>query len=421
VSRRLRIVSVCRSLPTPDDPSGGIFVHNRLAAMAAHSELRAIQPVPYFPLLRPLPRWAAEPRRVQGALSVENAPMLYVPGVLKALDARWLARSIAPITKRLHREQPIDVLDAHFGSPDGAGCARIAERLGVPLFITVRGYEMERVHDRFVGNEMIRALRAADGCIAVSHTLAGMLERNGVEPRRIRVIHNAIDQQTFKFGDAGSARTRLGLDATRPLVVSVGHLIERKRHHVLLDAFARFRKQRPDAELAIVGGRSFEPKYPERLRSLVRELELGDSVRFVGNLRPSDVVPWLQAADLFVLLSAREGCCNAVLESLAAGAPTIVTPAGDNDRFVLPLENGDIVPLDDAAGTAAAMERAVQRRWDRPAIARRLAAQVGTWDVVARRVLDFMDERLEARAERRSAGAGVPRTALPYAADTTEV
>jgi teichuronic acid biosynthesis glycosyltransferase TuaC len=397
VTRPLRIVSVCRSLPTPDDPSGGIFVLNRLAAMARHADVSAIQPIPYMPGIKPLPRWARNDRRKQAALDVEHAPMFYVPGVLKSLDGHWLARSIEPIVRRLHQRQPVDLIDAHFGFPDGAGCMAVANRLGVPAFITVRGNETERIREAGVGRQLIAALRGATGCIAVSHTLADLLIQHGVQADRVRVIHNAIDQSTFNPANLQEARRRLDLDPTRPLVVTVGHLISRKRHHVLLNAFARLRQDFPDAMLAIVGARSFESRYPDQLQRQAHALGIADAVLFAGNLPPAKVVDWLRAADLFTLLSVREGCCNAVLESLATGVPTIVTPAGDNARFVIAGENGDLVPFDDAETTAAALAHALRRTdWNRTAIARRLADQVGDWSVVATRVLEFMHERLAA-------------------------
>jgi teichuronic acid biosynthesis glycosyltransferase TuaC len=397
VSRALRIVSVCRGLPTPDDPAGGIFVLNRLVAMAAHSDVRAVQPLPYLPGAKPLPAWARRPGREQGGLRVENAPMFYLPGVLKSLDGRWLARSIEPIVERLHRERPIDLIDAHFGYPDGAGCLRVAQRLGVPCFITVRGFETERVHDALVGPQMVKALRAATGCIAVSHSLADLLIDHGVDRERVRVIHNAIDRSTFRVGDLPQARLRLGLDASAPLIVSVARLISLKRHHVLLDAFARLRRQRPDARLAIVGGESFEPRYPEQLRAQAEALGVAAAVHFVGNLPPAKVADWLQAADLFALLSTREGCCNAVLEALATGVPAIVTPVGDNAHFVVPGQNGDIVCVDDSGATADALLRGLQPgKWNRQEIAQRLARQVGDWGTVAGRVLEFFRQRLQA-------------------------
>ena len=51
----MRTLSVTRVLPTPDAPQSGVFVERRLAAIAARMPLRVLQPVPYFPGVRPLP------------------------------------------------------------------------------------------------------------------------------------------------------------------------------------------------------------------------------------------------------------------------------------------------------------------------------------------------------------------------------
>jgi hypothetical protein len=134
MSRRLRIVSVCRTLPTPDDPSAGIFVLNRLVAMAAQADLTVVQPLPYTPGLRPLPGWARQPSHEAQGLTILHAPMFYLPGILKGADAAWLARAIAPRLRELHEERPLDLVDAHFGYPDGAGCQRVADRLG-PMIV----------------------------------------------------------------------------------------------------------------------------------------------------------------------------------------------------------------------------------------------------------------------------------------------
>jgi teichuronic acid biosynthesis glycosyltransferase TuaC len=388
-----RIVSVCRSLPNPDDPSGGVFVLRRLRAMAELADVTVVQPVPYAPGLRPLPRWATAPRQVDG-LTIVPAPMFYLPAVLKSADGMWLARAIRTTVKNIHRATPIDLIDAHFGYPEGVGCASVAKQLGVPLFVTVRGFENEYVERPLVGARMLNALRGAKGCIAVSNSLQSLLIEHGVSAQRIRVIHNAIDSQTFSCGERAAARTALGLGGDGPLVVSVGHLVSRKRHHVLIEAFAKVREHFPAASLAIIGARSFEAAYPDRLADLVRRHGLQDHVRFVGNIPPRDVAVWLQAADVFALGTAREGCCNAVLEALATGVPVVTTPAGDNEFFVQNDNNGCIVPIDDAAAFAAGIERALRRSWDRSAIGRRLFEQAGSWSGVAERVLAFMTERL---------------------------
>ena len=92
MSRPLHVVSVTRNLPNPDDPSGGVFVLNRLAAMAEGARVDVLQPIPYLPVAKPLPDWGRSPGREQRALRVTHAPMLYFPGVLKSADGRLLAR-----------------------------------------------------------------------------------------------------------------------------------------------------------------------------------------------------------------------------------------------------------------------------------------------------------------------------------------
>lgn len=362
--------------------------------MSRFADVTVVQPVPFMPGLRPLPEWAAAHDRALEGLQVRHAPMFYVPGVLKSLDASWLALSVRATIERLHAESPLDAIDAHFGYPDGAGCAAVAKRFGVPLFITIRGNEQENAVRPFVGSRMLAAMRAATGCIPVSHSLAALAARHGVAPERTRVIHNAIDASVFNHGPSAEARAALGIEPDRKLVVSVGHLIERKRHHVLLEAFAALRRDFPRALLVVVGARSSEPAYPARLSELALRLGIADHVRFAGNLAPPSVATWLRAADVFALATAREGCCNAVLEALATGVPVVTTPVGDNAHFVADGVNGHLAAVDDVEALAAGLRRALAAAWDRPAIAAALHAQAGSWADVGERVVDFMSERL---------------------------
>jgi glycosyltransferase involved in cell wall biosynthesis len=189
--------------------------------------------------------------------------------------------------------------------------------------------------------------------------------------------------------------------------MSVGHLVSRKRHHVLIEAFARVHAFLPDARLVIVGALAFEPRYPRSLKRLAQRSAVADKVHFTGNLAPRSVVDWLRAADIFALATAREGCCNAVLEALAVGTPVVTTPAGDNPHFVKDGRNGFIVPIDDVNAMAAAIHRALSAvRWDRAAIADSLHSSVGDWSDVAKRVLAFVDRRLRETANQAVGGSG---------------
>jgi glycosyltransferase involved in cell wall biosynthesis len=267
----------------------------------------------------------------------------------------------------------------------------IARKLGAAVFITLRGLEVDLIEKEASRRPLVEAINLADGCICVSHYLRRTLAEAGADPACMTVIHNAVDRAVFRPGDRQRARLELGVDVRQPLIVSVGRLVSGKRHHVLLESFARLRASCPSAMLCIIGGPSFESTYPDRLKQMARELGGDGAVRIAGALPALDVVRWLQAADVFALGTEREGCCNAVLEALAVGVPVVTTPVGDNQFFVQDDRNGYLVPVDDVLALEVALARAIRRNWDQQSISSGL--DVGDWSRVASRVVDYFVDR----------------------------
>jgi glycosyltransferase involved in cell wall biosynthesis len=148
--------------------------------------------------------------------------------------------------------------------------------------------------------------------------------------------------------------------------------------------------------LVIIGSAVPDASYAGQLRERVAALGIGASVRFVGNIPPVEVVNWLRAADVFALATAREGCCNAVLEALAVGVPVVTTPVGDNAEFVADGRNGYLFPVDDSAAlTKALSDSFVCGGWDRSEISGKLHERVGGWHSVAARVVEFIHDSID--------------------------
>ena len=108
----------------------------------------------------------------------------------------------------------------------------------------------------------------------------------------------------------------------------------------------------------------------------------------------------MRAADAFCLASRREGCPNVVLEALACGLPVVATRVGAVPEVVPSERYGVVVPADDAAALAAALERALATEWDRDAIA--AWGRSRSWG----RVAEELGEIFEGVAADAAAGTG---------------
>ena len=183
------------------------------------------------------------------------------------------------------------------------------------------------------------SVRSAERVIAVSQrTASDAIRLLGVEPSRIRVVHEAAAPMYGPRGVADFQRlaARLKLDPNKPYLLFVGTLEPRKNVPLLFEAFALLRRE-VDAQLFIVGSRGWldEPIFAAHARSGV-----GDAARFLGTLDEEDLAVLYSHASVFVLPSLYEGFGLPVLEAMACGAPVVSSNAG---------------PLPEVAGNAAVL------------------------------------------------------------------
>ena len=149
----------------------------------------------------------------------------------------------------------------------------------------------------------------------------------------ISVIPNGVNLERFRVddpeGERQSARESLGISMTANVVVFVGSIIRRKGVDLLIEAFARVAAADPLAELVLVGprddGETEEARaFSAQIDKLVTGSCASDRIHFAEYV--PNVDDYLRAADCFVLPSRREGMGNVVLEAMAMGIPTVLTP-----------------------------------------------------------------------------------------------
>lgn len=153
----------------------------------------------------------------------------------------------------------------------------------------------------------------------------------------------------------GTFRDRYGIAADRPLVLFLGRLHAGKGLELLVPAFAKIAgRVRPSPMLVIAGPDS--GGFRAAVEQSVRRHELTDRVIFTGMLQGSDRVAALADADLLALPSCHENFGLAVVESLAAGTPVVVSDQVNLHREIVEAGVGGVVPLD-ADALAAELNR----------------------------------------------------------------
>jgi glycosyltransferase involved in cell wall biosynthesis len=214
--------------------------------------------------------------------------------------------------------------------------------------ITARGTDINLI-PRYAGPRALicQAIGGAAALIAVSAALKRELVALGAPDRKVTVLRNGVDTSLFRPLDRDASRAALGV--TRPTLLSVGHLIERKGHHRVIEAMTRL----PEFDLLIAG----EGPERGRLTRMVERLGLQQRVRLLG-ARPHSELPALySAADILVLASSREGWANVLLEAMACGTPVIASNVWGNPEVVRDAAAGIIAEDTTPAGIGSAVLR----------------------------------------------------------------
>ncbi|MBF0324542.1 MAG: glycosyltransferase family 4 protein [Alphaproteobacteria bacterium] len=372
----MRVLTFSTLFPNAAQPVNGVFVENRLSHLVQSGEItaRVVAPVPWVPqpLVRP-GRWdriaAAPDHEERHGLGVWHPRYPVIPKMGMSVAPLLMYLGVRNTVARLLAAADCDLIDAHYFYPDGVAAALLARQFKKPLVITARGTDLNLIPSFALPRAQIRwAARRADGLITVCHALKQPLISLGIPAESVTVLRNGVDLQAFRPRDRAAARQSLGVSG--PVVVSVGLLIERKGHHLVIDAVARM----PELTLLIAGDG------PERSALTARAASAGldGRVRFLGEVAHRDLPDIYGAADALVLASSREGWANVLLESMACGTPVVATDVWGSGEAVTCPEAGLLMPQRSPDAIVAALSALLAAPPDRAATRRH--AEQFSWD-----------------------------------------
>jgi len=290
------------------------------------------------------------------------------------------AQVIGPLIggRKMARQIEVEWVEAGTVLPSGLAAYRLGRRLGRPYLVWTHGQELFRAQHlpwNLLGGtgKLMRSLLVnARAVMANSHATADLVEGLGVPRSSIHVLRPGLlpGNEDAEAAEGPGLRERFGL-GERPLVVSVGRLVPRKGHDLLLQAVALARRESPDLACAIVG------EGPQRAE-LEREIEalgLNGHAFLPGRLTEGALAEAYATATLFALLPRHdltrgwwEGFGIVFKEAGSHGLPVVGTRAGGIPDAVEHERTGLLVEPGDTAAAAAAILQLVRN----PELARRL-------------------------------------------------
>jgi glycosyltransferase involved in cell wall biosynthesis len=386
-ARKLRILTFTTLYPNPAQPSHGVFVENRIRHLAASgvAAIEVVAPVPVFPLARRFMAEYAEAekapaRETRHGLTVRHPRYPLVPKVSMLAAPLSLYQAARRSIEAVRRGGfDFDLIDAHYFYPDGIAAVMLGRHFGRPVTITARGTDINLIPEYRWPRRMIQwAACEAAGMITVCAALKDGLVELGAPAEKIRVLRNGVDLQTFRpAADRDAARASLGL--TAPTLLSVGHLIPRKGHDLVIGALALL----PGHDLMIAGQGPEE----QRLKALAATLGVAGRVRFLGRVAHDQLREVYSAADLLILASSREGWANVLLEAMACGTRVAASDVWGTPEVVATPAAGALFK-DRTPGAIAAAVRAVMAQPMERAATRRYAEGF-SWDQTTQGQIDL--------------------------------
>ncbi|MFJ1136689.1 glycosyltransferase [Bacillus cereus group sp. BfR-BA-01354] len=252
--------------------------------------------------------------------------------------------------KEYVKKNNISLLHAHHGQL-GMLLLPFKVETNLPLITSIRGRDATLANQPIGYLESMKLLFDQGDCFfPVCRYLADRLISWGCPPEKIKVLYGGVDLNQYTY--------RTPLKEVAQNILSVGRLVEKKGHHILMQAFKKIRDKFPDVTLTIIGKGELE----EDIKSLAIQLNLGDSFRLLSHLPKDQVREQMTNADIFCAASLEatngdiEGIPNTLKEAMAIGVPVISTNHAGIPELITNNKEGLLVQENSVNELADALE-----------------------------------------------------------------
>lgn len=386
----MKILTFTTLYPNAVQKNHGVFVENRIKHLISNTPVQTIvvAPVPWFPFKHPVfgqyAQFANVPKiEERNGIKIYHPRYPIVPKIGMSITPVMMAVSMIKTIRKIQSNgYKFDLFDAHYFYPDGVAAIILGKIFNKPVVVTARGTDLNLIPKYRLPRAMIRwvAKRSA-AMITVCQALKDTLVELGANDKKVTVLRNGVDLLKFS-PPADRELLRLKLNIKSDALLSVGHLIPRKGHDIVIKALMDI----PDVILFIAGNGPEEAS----LTQLVVDLGLKNRVVFLGEISHDQLCEYYGAVDTLVLASSREGWANVLLEAMACGTPVVATNVWGTPEVVNTPEAGCVVDKREPGEFAKAINQLLANRPDRTKTRR--YAEKYSWDDTTRGQVELFEK-----------------------------
>lgn len=240
----------------------------------------------------------------------------------------------------LRRKLCFDAIYSHFLFPSGDAAVMLSQRTGKPAFCSLGESTFEAYEGVYPHGKIRKLLDSFSLVFPNSRNKADFLKHEYGNGLKLQYVPNGVDVGIFFPAPQTEARRRLGLSVEDPIVLFVGGFIDRKGPLRVLAACDEL----PNIpKMIFIGDGPQQPQHPQ--------------IVFRGKVRHDELALYLNAADVFVTPSRKEGMPNALLEAMACSCRIVASDIPVHRELLEDYEQGTLCNGEDPASISNAIHR----------------------------------------------------------------
>jgi|TARA_B110000438_G_scaffold193533_1_gene185116 glycosyltransferase involved in cell wall biosynthesis len=212
---------------------------------------------------------------------------------------------------------------------------KIADKLGIPFIVAAMAAFEKPAHNLKSFRKNVidlvytkKLFKKGGGFHSVGDMETTTYTELGANPNKIFKVDHGIVPENFQLKNSTGILEKIGLEVENDeYIYNVGRIDPKKGLEILLESFAKIKKNHDKLFLVITG--TGIKKYVDEIKQLAKKLEINDYVKFTGFISEEEKIELFKSAKIHVVTSHSDVHTTTAIESMACGTPVVISKASD--------------------------------------------------------------------------------------------